>query len=69
MKKFLLFLSATSSIIFAHTGRECPTCGYDQMPMWQGMVFGTLMFIVACFVFSIIFWSVYKWVLKAKKAN
>jgi hypothetical protein len=51
MKRILVLLFGIMSFSFAHSGRECPTCGCDQMPMWQGAVFGFIFFVLACFIF------------------
>jgi len=67
MKLITLLILLVVSLSFAHTGRECPTCGCDQMPMWQGAVFGFIFFVLACFIFSLIFWAVYIWFVKGKE--
>lgn len=67
MKLITLLILLVVSLSFAHTGRECPTCGYDQIPMWQGAIFGFIIFVLACFIFSLIFWAVHNWLRKRKE--
>lgn len=67
MKLITLLILLVFSLSFAHTGRECSTCGYDQIPMWQGAIFGFIIFVLACFIFSLIFWAVYLWFVKGKE--
>lgn len=66
MKAISLLLLLVISLSFAHTGRECPTCGCDQMPIWIGAVFGLIFFVIASFIFALIFWAVYIWLVKRK---
>lgn len=67
MKAISLLLLLIMSLSFAHTGRECPTCGYDQIPTWQGFIFCFIVFVLACFIFSLIFWAIYLWFVKGKE--
>jgi hypothetical protein len=66
MKAIVLLLLCAISLSFAN-GRACPACCSGQMPMSFGVVFGFLFFIIACFVFALIFWAVYIWFVKGKE--
>lgn len=69
IKKILLggtYLALLSEIAFADTDMM----GYGIMGgtgMALGSIYGLVWFALAVFVFSAIFWSTYKWLIKGKK--
>ena len=68
MKKILLFGILVWAIpsVLADYG---PMMGYGMMGGTGMWFYGSIWFVLVTFLFSIIFWSTYRWIIKGQKQD
>ena len=65
MKKIALF-GIIALIIPSALADYGPMMGYGYGMTGGIGIFGIIWFLIATFIFSVVFWSTYKWIIKSK---